>query len=129
MPQVSHKNIVLLLEEDPINTKIVQKMLSYFGYTTITAHNRLEAGNFLQTRNVDIILMNIDMEGHEWPPIPKIADEIARKAGKQIPIIGFSDKADKTVRENCLKRGMDDYLPKPIYQKELCRVLHTCRAF
>ncbi len=60
------------------------------------------------------------MDGFELTA--KIREEEA-KSGGHIPIIAVTANAMKGEAENCLKLGMDDYLPKPIRLKSMSEVL------
>ena len=37
----------------------------------------------------------------------------------ELPIIGFSGRADEHARDKCIRAGMDDFIAKPFEQEEL----------
>jgi CheY-like chemotaxis protein len=37
----------------------------------------------------------------------------------EVPIIGFSGKANDAARDKCIRSGMDDFIAKPFEQEEL----------
>jgi PAS domain S-box-containing protein len=113
---------VLLVEDDAINRKVIQKILEQEGCQVDTACNGKEALALYEKSNYDNILMDIQM------PIMngiETAKQIRRlENGKShIPIIALTAYALQGDREAFLAQGMDGYLPKPVQQEELFHIL------
>lgn len=103
---------ILLVEDNPINQKVAQRIIKKFGYNIDTAVNGLVALEFVKNNNYDLIFMDIqmpEMDGLEATKI--ILDTYKDKAPKIIAMTAAVMKGDK---ERCLEIGMVDYIPKPV---------------
>ncbi len=107
---------ILLVEDNPINQKLVSKMLSNAGFDCDLANNGQEAVESVFKNDYDVVLMDCQMpvlDGYEaTKQIRKIESE--QEGAKHIPIIALTANAMVGDAEVCLKAGMDDYLSKPI---------------
>jgi len=107
-------NTILLAEDHPVNTKLAVKLLKDAGFAVITAGNGREALDRLEQKEVDLVLMDIqmpEMDGLE-------AARHIRAQGKHadLPIIAMTAHAMAGDRSRCLEAGMNDYLSKPVRQ-------------
>jgi signal transduction histidine kinase/CheY-like chemotaxis protein/ligand-binding sensor domain-containing protein len=104
---------ILLAEDNPINQKLANYLLTKAGYQVETANNGKEAVDLYQNSpdKFDIIFMDVQMPGMD-------GKEAARRLRSQgyhdIPIIALTAQAMKGDREKCLDAGMNDYISKPI---------------
>ncbi len=116
----TNKNI-LLVEDNPINQKITEKMLARIGLSILIANNGQEALNLILDQNeaIDLILMDVQM-----PVLNGLdATRELRKAGITTPIIAMTANVLKGDRETCLAAGMDDYIGKPVKLHDLQHTL------
>ncbi|MFW6268314.1 MAG: response regulator, partial [Marinilabiliaceae bacterium] len=111
-----NKNI-LLVEDNPINQKITEKMLGRIGLSSSLAQNGQEAIEMVMADQdgFDLILMDIQM------PVMNGLDATRklREAGISLPIIAMTANVLKGDREICLNAGMDDYIGKPVKLNDL----------
>jgi two-component system sensor histidine kinase/response regulator len=103
---------VLLVEDNPINQQVGRELLASRGVAVTLANSGKAALEILETKSVDLVLMDIqmpDMSGYEVTEIlrrdPQLAD---------IPIIAMTAHVLKDARESALASGMNDFLAKPI---------------
>jgi two-component system, sensor histidine kinase and response regulator len=119
------QNVQLLLVEDNVTNQIVAvKILEKYGYSVDIASNGLEAFQALQAKKYDLILMDSQMpvmDGFE--ATEKIRNSPMKMNDPKIPIIAMTAHTMKGDREKFIAAGMDDYIPKPIDQKELLKVI------
>lgn len=108
---------ILLVEDNLINQKVAFLMLTKMGCEVVIAHNGEDAIKTLDKEEFDVILMDCQMpvmDGFEATTRIR-----ARKDDKKsIPIIAITANAIEGDRERCIAVGMDDYISKPINQKE-----------
>lgn len=107
---------ILIVEDKPVNQKVVQLMLTNLGHTTEVANNGLQAVAIFEENKFDLILMDVqmpEMDGVE-------ATQKIRKDFKKVPIIlGLSANSMEGDAEKYIQLGFDDYLAKPITLKQL----------
>jgi CheY-like chemotaxis protein len=120
--ETKHSVNILLAEDNPINQKLALFMLKKAGYRVTVANNGREAIDIFMADpdKFNLILMDIQM-----PEIDgKEATRILREKGfADIPIVAMTAEAMKGDRENCLRAGMDDYIPKPIKRETVFKVV------
>src|SRR5690606_20886709 len=122
----ARKPRVLLVEDNPVNLMVGQRLLGVLGITCDTASNGEAALLRMSASRYDIVLMDCQMpvmDGYtatrRWRE-----DEEAANEGRHLPIIAMTANAMAGDRQKCLDAGMDDYLPKPVTRSELERCLH-----
>jgi signal transduction histidine kinase len=108
-----NKAKILLVDDDPINLMVLEKMLGDHctELTAIKARNGVEAVQyFREQRDFDLILMDLKMpllNGFE-------ATKQIRAMDQEIPIIAQTAYAMNQDRERALNHGCNDYLSKPL---------------
>lgn len=117
---------VLLVEDNPVNLMVGQRLLSVLGITCDTASNGEAALIKIADARYDIVLMDCQMpvmDGYtatrRWREHEADSD-----TGRRLPIIAMTANAMAGDRQKCLDAGMDDYLAKPVTRSELERCLH-----
>jgi signal transduction histidine kinase/CheY-like chemotaxis protein len=121
---------VLLVEDNPVNLMVGQRLLGVLGVDCDTAHNGDVALLRMAAARYDLVLMDCQMpvmDGYtatrRWRE-----NEIAAGEGQHLPIVAMTANAMAGDRQKCLDAGMDDYLAKPVTRAELERCLHRwCR--
>jgi PAS domain S-box-containing protein len=107
---------ILVVEDNQINQFLVISLLKKWKTILDTAENGKVAIEKLNTRNYDIILMDIQMpimSGIEATSI------IRNKLKLTTPIIALTAKAIKGDDKEFLNAGMNDYISKPFSEHEL----------
>lgn len=122
MESAKHSVRILLVEDNPVNRKLAQRMLTRAGYRVVTAVCGEEALEIFSEDpdGFDLIFMDIQMpgiSGHET------ARQIRSRGFYDIPIIAMTAESFKGDRERCLEAGMNDYIPKPIKREIAFRMI------
>ena len=121
MPELEPQ-MVLLVEDNPINAELATILLEQLGHSVHTAKNGSEALDALANRTFDAIFMDIhmpQMDGYEATAAIRALPD----ARAYTPIIAMTANALEGDREKCLKAGMDNYIAKPITRSALQTVL------
>lgn len=109
------KKLVLVVEDNEINKKIVSAYLEMAGYEVVNASNGQEAIEVVSTREFDLVLMDIQMpvmNGYE-------AAKAIREAKKKMPIIAMTAYSISDDEKMSKEAGMDDYITKPFDSVQL----------
>ncbi|MBL8220896.1 MAG: response regulator, partial [Bryobacterales bacterium] len=115
---------VLVTEDNPVNQKLITRLLEKRGHRPTLACNGEEAVRAVQTKTFDAILMDVQM-----PVLDGIAATAAIRSWEQeqskprVPIIALTAHALAGDGERCLAAGMDSYLSKPLRAHDLWPVL------
>ena len=111
---------ILLVEDNPVNLMVAQRLVGLLGLTCETADNGAKALERMVQGNLDLVLMDCQMpvkDGYtasrEWRQ-HEVAQGLAR-----LPIIAMTANAMAGDRQKCLDAGMDDYLSKPVDRRLL----------
>ncbi len=115
-----HAMEILIAEDNPVNQKLIERILMKLGYSAKVTNNGAEAVNEIQKHNYDILLMDIqmpEMDGYE-------ATRTIRNMNIGQPyIIAMTANALSEDREICLSHGMDNYISKPMKLDTLVALL------
>ena len=117
----------LIVEDNPINQKMIQHTLKNMGITTECANNGQEGFDeyTLNSESYDIIFMDIQMPVlNGIDSTKKILAYEKREGLEHTPIIAVTANALKGDRERFLAEGMDEYVSKPINLEKFISVLN-----
>ncbi|MFD2229590.1 CHASE domain-containing protein [Alkalimarinus sediminis] len=113
---------LLVVEDNLVNQLIAEEVLNGFGAETVLAENGKIALEKLKREGpFAAVLMDIQMpvmDGYETTE--RIREN---PAYKDLPIIAMTANAMSSDREQCLKAGMNDHLPKPFEPEEVARAI------
>ncbi|MCP4345765.1 MAG: response regulator [Desulfobacterales bacterium] len=111
---------ILLVEDNPVNQKVVRAILENFGFFFDIANNGKQALKILKENDYDLVLMDIqmpEMDGIEATKI--IRDPGSDVRDHNIPIIAMTAHAMRGDRDHYIEAGMDDYVSKPLNPDEV----------
>ncbi len=118
---------ILLVEDNPVNQKVAQKMLKRLGHDADLAVNGKEAVQALESRPYQIVFMDIQMPEMDGLEATRIIRERCLST-EQPHIVALTAFNLVYGREMCLSAGMDDYLSKPLIMEELRAAIENCIA-
>ena len=115
---------IFLVEDNPINPKVIARMLQKLGQRVNIASHGQEAFDTFQRETFDLILMDMQMpgiDGLEATVMIRTHEKTHRLAA--IPIIALTANAMPEDRQRCIAVGMNDFLTKPLKISTLRQVL------
>lgn len=107
---------ILVVEDNPINRKVILLQLKKLGRTADMVENGKIAVEATAAKDYDIILMDCQMPVMDGFTATKIIQE---NHPNPPYIIAMTANALEGDREKCLNAGMDDYISKPISLEDL----------
>jgi signal transduction histidine kinase/ActR/RegA family two-component response regulator len=113
----------LLVEDNPVNQRVVLRLLQKHGHAVTLASNGREALEALSGAEFDIVLMDVQMPVMTGLEATEAIRELERGSGRRVPIVAMTAHAMKGDKELCLASGMDGYLSKPVKPKDLLAAL------
>jgi len=112
---------ILVVEDNRINQKIAQKMLTKLGLTCDIAVNGLEGLTALTLKNYSLIFM--DMQMPVMDGLCATEKIVEKYSSKRPAIVAMTANVFQEDKDRCTSAGMDDFIAKPIDIAELVRVL------
>jgi two-component system capsular synthesis sensor histidine kinase RcsC len=115
---------VLIVEDHPINLRLLSRQVERFGCEALCAESGLQACEYLhRDQSIDLILTDINMPGMNGF---QLADAVIAM-GKDIPI--YAVTADVVAQgQRAATANLQGYLPKPLSSNALEPVLRTVNA-
>ena len=108
--------LILIVEDNEKNLKLVRDVLRYKGYQTIEAATGEDGVRLAKARIPDLVLMDIQLPGMDG--ITALGQLRADPATRTIPVMAVTASAMTHDRKKIMAAGFDGYQSKPIKVKE-----------
>lgn len=115
------RGLILLVEDNLINQKVVTSLLRKKGYTIDVANNGQQALESLASKSYRLVLMDVQMPVLDGLEATRRIRADARIA--HLPIVAMTAHAMNGDRERCLQAGMNAYIAKPVDHRHLLSVV------
>ncbi len=108
---------ILFVDDEPALVKMIQQMLTRFGYQVVTSTDSLEALDLFQSQpeKFDLVITDIAMPHMTGD---KLSEKI-RAIREDIPIILCSGSDSRVPKEKAKRIGINSYLVKPVILEDL----------
>lgn len=103
---------ILVVDDHPLNIKLVRCLLERSGYPVRVAADGIEMRAVLQDFHPDLILMDIQLPGQDGLELTR--ELKADPRFRDIRIVALTSYAMAGDAEKAIAAGCDGYLPKPI---------------
>lgn len=106
---------ILVVEDDKNACRLMEAVLTRYGYEPLVAHNGEEALEVMDRKHVDLIVLDVmmpRMDGYE------LANTM-RMAGSTIPILMVTARQTQEDKKRGFIAGADDYMIKPVDEEEM----------
>jgi two-component system cell cycle response regulator DivK len=111
------QKMVLYIEDNYHNRRLVRKILTSSGYTLVEAEDGVSGLEMVRDLKPPLVLLDIGLPGMDGLEV--LAELRSDHKLKHIPVIAVTASAMVGDRERFLEAGCDDYLSKPVQVKEL----------
>ncbi|HEY9097936.1 MAG TPA: response regulator [Thiobacillus sp.] len=113
---------ILVVEDHPVNQKVLAHQLREMGLQHGIATSGAQALNMLASEPYDLILMDWQMPEMDGLEATRRIRQLPTDT-RNIPIIALTANANAGFREACLEAGANDYLSKPYSESALGALL------
>ncbi|MEI7430327.1 MAG: ATP-binding protein, partial [Betaproteobacteria bacterium] len=118
---------VLVVEDNPINRKVIESLLKKLGLSFTVANDGQQAVNAITGGDVpDVVLMDVQMpvmDGFEATRRIR-AWEIETGRTQVLPIVAMTANAFESDKMECMTAGMNEFLSKPFNFDDLSSLLN-----
>jgi two-component system cell cycle response regulator DivK len=108
---------ILVVEDNPLNLKLVRDVLQFAGYDVIEAQSGEEGLRVAQQDPPDLVLMDLQLPGIDGTET--LRRMRAGTLGRDVPVVAVTAFAMAEDRERAFLAGFDGYVEKPISVREL----------
>ena len=115
--------LILIVEDQEKNRKLVRDVLQYQGYKTLETETAEEGLQVAREAQPALILMDIQLPGMSG--IEALQQLRADPATRAIPVIAVTASVMRVDRQKIRAAGFDDYQQKPIAVRAFLDVVRT----
>ena len=105
-------HVILVVEDNERNLKLLRDVLEYAGYDVRTARTGEDAITLAVSEPPDLVLMDLQLPGIDGVEALRRLRESPRTA--HVPVVAVTAQAMKQDRERVLEAGFNGYVSKPI---------------
>jgi len=105
---------ILIAEDNPLNRKLLSRMLESLGHSVECADNGPAALRAFEENSHDLILMDCQMPGLDGDEVTQRIRDRTVEGVRQPIIVAVTADISAEHKSKCLAAGMDDFLAKPI---------------
>jgi signal transduction histidine kinase/ActR/RegA family two-component response regulator len=116
-----HGRRVLVVDDHPVNRRVIKLFLAPFDCDIVEVENGREALDALETEPFDLVLMDVNMPVMDGLEATRRLRRDPR--WKDLPVIALTADVMRTQIDTCLEAGMDAHIAKPIDLRDLLTVM------
>ncbi|WP_194150427.1 response regulator [Stutzerimonas nosocomialis] len=115
---------ILCVDDNPANLLLVQTLLSDLGAEVEAVDNGQSAIEAVREQAFDMVFMDVQMPGMDGRQTTEAIRQWEGANGQPpLPIIALTAHALANEKRSLLQSGLDDYLTKPISERQLAQVV------
>ncbi len=118
---------VMIVEDNPTNRRVLQKILERAGHRCVLAKDGEEALDLIGKHPVDAIILDMNMPGVHGTEVARLCRLMGGHAALT-PIMMFSANVTPEARDECLRAGANVFMPKPIQVNSFLKTLDELAA-
>ncbi|MEW4372489.1 response regulator [Paenibacillus kandeliae] len=117
---------ILIVDDHPINQKLMVSMLGRLGYQCETAEDGAEAIRMADAKMYDYIFMDVQMPNIDGLEATRSIREL--QTGEHTVIVAMTADVMEGIKARCFAAGMDDYISKPVKMVSVKNILERYSA-
>ena len=121
-PKQTNALHTLIVEDNPMNRRYLENLLSKWGLTYTAAADGVLALQATEKEVFDLILMDIRMPNLDGYETTLRLRNASQNANQQVPIVALTASALLDEKEKALQAGMNQHLSKPFTPEQLQEV-------
>ncbi|MCA9780652.1 MAG: response regulator, partial [Candidatus Eremiobacteraeota bacterium] len=114
-PVVESALKVLVVDDGPINRKLVRSIVEDWGHRVVTCPDGAQALKVLEQDKFHLVLLDLQMPEVDGFEVARTM----RQRGDRTPIVALTGNALSTDRQKCREAGMNAHVSKPIDERRL----------
>jgi two-component system cell cycle response regulator DivK len=118
--------LILIIEDNDKNLKLVRDVLQFNGYRTAEAITAEDGLVLARSQHPALVLLDIQLPGMDG--FAALRELRADPITKSIPVMAVTASAMERDRHRILEAGFDGYMTKPIHVKEFAEEIRTMLA-
>ena len=123
-PLASRAPRILCVDDNPANLLLVQTLLEGMGAKVAAADSGYAALDAVKTQDFDLVLMDVQMPGMDGRETTEVLRQWeSERQCTPLPVVALTAHAMANEKRALLQSGMDDYLTKPISERQLAQVV------
>lgn len=111
---VVNNKVILIAEDEAINKKLMERILSKAGYIVLSAGDGQAAMDIYEKNKIDLILMDVQMPVMDGIETTMKIRELEKTNSRKTKIFGLTAHSFTDEKMFCDETGMDDVITKPI---------------
>ena len=108
---------ILVVEDNPLNLKLVRDVLTYAGYDVIEAQSGEDGLRAAEETPPDLVLMDLQLPGIDGAETMRRLRQGA--IGPDVPVVAVTALAMAEDKERASRAGFNGYVEKPISPRAL----------
>ncbi len=112
LKHVPEPKVILVVDDEEAMRAGLKRLLESEGYFVVTAEDGLELAKILETKKLDLILLDIQLpwvDGIEICTLLKEDSEVGK-----VPIVIMSARHDEDTVKRAIQAGCEEFIAKPI---------------
>ncbi len=115
---------ILCVDDNPANLLLVQTLLEDMGAKVLAVDSGYAAVDAFKAEAFDLVLMDVQMPGMDGRETTEVLRQWEHeRLSSPLPIVALTAHAMANEKRALLQSGMDDYLTKPISERQLAQVV------
>ena len=115
---------ILLAEDDPFSQKLIGVIVNKFGWSVDCVSNGVETIEMLNKKKYDVLLLDINMpQMNGFEVLGIIKNNALKFVNYKLAVVVITAYAQNEMREKIFSAGADEFITKPIAEKELTDVI------